>query len=296
MLVVAFVTLGQGGGRAGNRGAPPPASTLSMRLVDSSSSPFASVGAGPQTGDLECVTASVCYASDTSGSAPAGSGVERTADGGANVAPYCVLTRRNGAVMASVLSDHRDLPRRGANGRVRCGCARAVLRVRRPPTGVTRAHHRSRPRAAGLVRRIHRSDRLCHGAGVCGGTPSNCVEGSAAAAGTFVSTSDGGKTWVAAAVVPPAVSTRSDPAVRPRWRLHRVGTGGDGPESGHGRSRVAALDRQSPRPPPSSPLAVGAGVLLLSAATPCTAWRRTPRWEEGRSPWPRLQMVAPAGG
>ena len=83
VLVVAFVTLGQGGGRAGNPGAPPPASTLSMRLVDSSSSPFASVGAGPQTGDLECVTASVCYASDTSGSAPAGSGVERTADGGA---------------------------------------------------------------------------------------------------------------------------------------------------------------------------------------------------------------------
>jgi len=54
--------------------------SLQMQLVDSTSSPFASVGGGPQTGDLLCVTSSTCYASDDT--APGGMGWEATADGG----------------------------------------------------------------------------------------------------------------------------------------------------------------------------------------------------------------------
>jgi hypothetical protein len=65
----------------------PPAATshsarstsLRMGLVDSTSSPFQSVGGGPQTGDLLCVTASTCYASE---SGAGGLGWEVTSDGG----------------------------------------------------------------------------------------------------------------------------------------------------------------------------------------------------------------------
>jgi photosystem II stability/assembly factor-like uncharacterized protein len=53
--------------------------SLRMELVDSTSSPFQSVGGGPQTGDLLCVTASTCYASD---SGPGGPGWEATNNGG----------------------------------------------------------------------------------------------------------------------------------------------------------------------------------------------------------------------
>ena len=52
---------------------------LRMELVDSTSSPFQSVGGGPQTGDLLCVTASTCYASDDG---PGGLSWEVTTDGG----------------------------------------------------------------------------------------------------------------------------------------------------------------------------------------------------------------------
>ena len=54
-------------------------SSLRMELVDSTSSPFQSVGGGPQTGDLLCVTASTCYASESD---LIGSGWEATTDGG----------------------------------------------------------------------------------------------------------------------------------------------------------------------------------------------------------------------
>ncbi len=54
--------------------------SLRMELVDSTSSPFQSVGGGPQTGDLLCVTTSTCYASDDE--PPGGLGWEVTADGG----------------------------------------------------------------------------------------------------------------------------------------------------------------------------------------------------------------------
>jgi hypothetical protein len=53
--------------------------SLRMELVDSTSSPFQSVGGGPQTGDLLCVTASTCYASD---SVLGGQDWEVTTDGG----------------------------------------------------------------------------------------------------------------------------------------------------------------------------------------------------------------------
>ena len=53
--------------------------SLRMGLVDSTSSPFQSVGGGPQTGDLLCVTASTCYASE---SGVGGQGWEATSDGG----------------------------------------------------------------------------------------------------------------------------------------------------------------------------------------------------------------------
>jgi photosystem II stability/assembly factor-like uncharacterized protein len=53
---------------------------LRMELVDSTSSPFESIGGGPQTGDLLCATTSTCYAADNV--APVGLGWEVTHDGG----------------------------------------------------------------------------------------------------------------------------------------------------------------------------------------------------------------------
>lgn len=78
---------------------PPPAApsrsagstSLSMELVDSTSSPFQSVGGGPQTGDLLCATASTCYASS---SGPSGLDWERTTDGGVSWRALAPLPER----------------------------------------------------------------------------------------------------------------------------------------------------------------------------------------------------------
>jgi photosystem II stability/assembly factor-like uncharacterized protein len=61
-------------------GAAPTGISQHMQLVASTSSPFRSVGRGPQIPNLKCVTTSVCY---VWGIGPGGSGMERTPDGGA---------------------------------------------------------------------------------------------------------------------------------------------------------------------------------------------------------------------
>jgi hypothetical protein len=69
-------------------GAVPPGTSQHMELVVSASSPFRSVGPGPQTPALQCVTSSVCYAW---GLSPDGGGMERTSDGGATWRPIAAL-------------------------------------------------------------------------------------------------------------------------------------------------------------------------------------------------------------
>jgi len=69
-------------------GAAPPGTSQHMELVVSASSPFRSVGSGPQTPALQCVTASVCYAW---GLSPDGGGMERTSDGGTTWRPIAAL-------------------------------------------------------------------------------------------------------------------------------------------------------------------------------------------------------------
>jgi hypothetical protein len=78
-LVVTDPFADSGHGRSAIFTAPIP--NPPMRLVDSSSSPFKSIGAGAQSGNLECITASVCYAANTVAS-PDGWSIERTTDGG----------------------------------------------------------------------------------------------------------------------------------------------------------------------------------------------------------------------
>ncbi|HEX4127450.1 MAG TPA: sialidase family protein [Acidimicrobiales bacterium] len=70
-----------------------------MTLVDSTSSPFQSVGGGPQTGDLICVTASTCYASQ---SGPGGLAWEVTDDGG--VSWHALAALPNGRHLSAIVS------------------------------------------------------------------------------------------------------------------------------------------------------------------------------------------------
>jgi photosystem II stability/assembly factor-like uncharacterized protein len=234
-----------------------------MRLVDSSSSPFASVGAGPQTGDLECITASVCYASDTSGSAPAGSGVERTVDGGATWSQTAFLP--DGAALSWPLScpmpdtcigvartpgsDLATLSQLRVAVTTDGGDAWTIDPVSTPP-GLSGAS----------------IDQIaCATAQACVVHIFNGAEGSAAA-GTFLSTNDGGKTWVAASMVPPAASSslwtlRCDPdgdciGLTPVGTVQSPAT--------EGLVTLRSTDNGHTWTATSSPLAVGAGILLLS--------------------------------
>jgi hypothetical protein len=90
LAVVLPLTIGSDGRNAGSNGGRTATMRLAMRLVDSSSSPFLTVGGGPQTGNLECATALVCYASDSANGA-SDAEVERTSDGGAHWSPTAPL-------------------------------------------------------------------------------------------------------------------------------------------------------------------------------------------------------------
>jgi hypothetical protein len=162
-----------------------PAGSSPAASAGARSAAFRHVGTGPQTDSLDCVTARVCYAWD---SAAEGHGAERTSDGGATWRPVAALP------------DRRSLA--GQNADPSCPTAEMCvggaggLALAVTTDGGGHWSIQSLPRPPGTS-----------GASIdqvsCA-TAEKCVvhirdNGS----GTFLSTSNGGKTWTAAAAIPP---------------------------------------------------------------------------------------------
>ena len=99
IVAVVFLVVGPGTPPPGASSHSDGPSSLRMELVDSTSSPFQSVGGGPQTGDLLCPTASTCYASE---SGSGGLYWESTTDGGVTWHPLARLPE--GRLLADPLS------------------------------------------------------------------------------------------------------------------------------------------------------------------------------------------------
>jgi photosystem II stability/assembly factor-like uncharacterized protein len=99
VLAVLFLVVGPGTPPPGATSHSEGSSSLRMELVDSTSSPFQSVGGGPQTGDLLCPTTSTCYASQ---SGSGGLYWETTTDGGVTWHPLARLPE--GRLLADPLS------------------------------------------------------------------------------------------------------------------------------------------------------------------------------------------------
>jgi hypothetical protein len=176
--------------------------SMKMQLVDSSTSPFASVGGGPQTGNLLCATVTVCYADESSGSTMTGSGIERTDDGGATWRPTAALPDH--AALAWPLS---------------CPSAEVCLGTVSPLDGLSDlplgSLHIVRTETGGASWVIHAvalpagialptiSQLSCPTAELCIAQVTGAVAGAAPAApganapaaGAFMVTTDGGTTW-----------------------------------------------------------------------------------------------------
>jgi photosystem II stability/assembly factor-like uncharacterized protein len=183
--------------------APAGRASQTMRLVDSATSPFQSIGAGPQSGDLVCVTATVCYADDVSGGAPKGSGVQRTTDGGATWRPTAALPDDYqftalplscpttemcigpASVDGSPIVDARDPLRLGVTTD---GGARWRIEAVASPPGVSQA----------AIARV-----ACATADHC---VIQVVSDATTGSGTFLFTTDAGRHWTRAVTVTPAPS------------------------------------------------------------------------------------------
>jgi photosystem II stability/assembly factor-like uncharacterized protein len=263
LLVVVPRTNGpSGSGRHGASG-PVSVASLKMHLVDSTTSPFQSVGSGPQSGDLVCVTATVCYADATGGV----SGVERTTDGG-------VTWQATAA-----LPDHEQF----AGGPLSCPTTEVCV-------GAASADGPAGAGGPGLLQLTVTTDggrswsieSLNAPSGMSGAaidqvscaTATQCVvhvlgqSGSAAAeAGTFLFSTDGGATWTAASSVPSAEGTvglftlRCDPdggciGLAPADAAPPPATGA--------MDALRSTDGGRTWTVTSVPLAVGEGVILMS--------------------------------
>ncbi len=165
------------------QGAVPPGTSQRMQLVASASSPFRSVGSGPQTPVLQCVTASVCYAWNLG---PHGDGMERTSDGGATWRPIAALP------------DGRSL---GQDNTWSCPTAETCVAVAGSrqlavtTDGGVRWRIESVPAPPGSSGAA--LDQVsCPTVGRC------VVHFSDHGPGAFLSTVNGGRTWTAAATVP----------------------------------------------------------------------------------------------
>jgi hypothetical protein len=200
IAVLVAVPHGQGPPKIGQHSTTSPVvspgSSLKMRLVDSTASPFQTVGAGPQTGYLDCATATVCYASG--GDSP-GSAVALTGDGGRTWQTVAALP--DGAALSWPLS----CPTAEVCYGVASGDASAPLEVAAATD--EGAHWTLQPLTEPPGMSGAAIDQLS-----CA-TSQECVVhilGTATAGGardgTFLSTTDGGATWTTATAVPAEAS------------------------------------------------------------------------------------------
>lgn len=187
-LALVLVLAASPTGPAGNPQGSSPSPSLRMELVDSTSSPFQSVGGGPQAGDLVCVTASTCYASQ---SGPGGLAWEATDDGG--VSWHTLASLPEGRHLGELLSCPSTRTCIGVDGP---SLERGQGALRSPELAWTSDGGRS-----------WRLDRLPVPPGEQGSTvgqiscstASDCVvfvSGSSSTAGNFfMTTNDSGATW-----------------------------------------------------------------------------------------------------
>lgn len=187
-----------GGGRSAA-----PLADLPMRLVASTGSPFESVGASAQSGNLECVTASVCYAAQSSPTTP-GWTIDRTADGGETWLP--VATLPNHELLTWPLSCPTALDCFGAASSL----GNEVSAPASPQLAVTTdgGQHWSidQVTAPSDFQESSVDQMSCPTAQSCVIHLLQGLQGTSAASGTFLSTNDGGRTWTAASLVPPSAS------------------------------------------------------------------------------------------
>jgi photosystem II stability/assembly factor-like uncharacterized protein len=164
-------------------GRVPPGLSQRMQLVVSASSPFRSVGRGPQAPSLQCVTASVCYAWDLG---PHGDGMERTSDGGATWRPITALPEGRSLAQDNTWS----CPTAGI-----CVVVAGPRQLAVTDDGGGHWRIRSVPAPPGSSRAA--LDQVsCPTAQTC------IVHFSDHGPGAFLSTINGGQTWTVAAAVP----------------------------------------------------------------------------------------------
>jgi photosystem II stability/assembly factor-like uncharacterized protein len=167
-----------GPGPAGRAGRP--AASSGMRLVASVSSLFRSTGAGPQASSLDCVTASVCYVWDAGGE---GKAAYRTSDGGATWRPLAALPK--GRTLAGQNAGAPSCPTADMCAGPAGGMTLAV-------TSDGGVHWRLESLPAPGTGGASIGEVSC-------ATALRCV---VQAAGAFLITANGGKTWAEAGRVP----------------------------------------------------------------------------------------------
>jgi hypothetical protein len=234
---------------------------LRMELVDSTSSPFQSVGGGPQTGDLLCVTASTCYASDDE--PPAGLGWEVTTDGGASWHALAPLPR--GRHLADPVSCPTSTTCIGSD---------TVQRGLGPSQG---------PELAWTSDGGHswRLDALPVPAGSTHSTierlscptASDCVAfladqgagstGASTSPNLFMTTTDGGSTWTSSAAPTGPIGLWTLRCDRDGACIGLVPSGTVRAPSAEGIVAIRSSDWGSSWTTTSSPMSFGAGILLM---------------------------------
>lgn len=201
--VLLTVSVLPGGSPSGTvrPGTAPAASHQSMRLVDATSFPFRSVGSGPSSFELTCVTGQVCYAQGQPGQA-----VQRTSDGGVTWRPVA----EPGAHLRLIVSGLSCPTTRICAGLAESWRARSqlsgTLHLAVTRDGGARWHIESLPAPPGSTGAV--IDQVS-----CGTALACVVHLTDHGPGAFLSTADGGKSWTAASVVPAG-------APRFLWYLH----------------------------------------------------------------------------